>query len=75
MTSSVGADVATSPPAGAHTGPAIARMSAAASARRSASSHQGVFDGVSSSGFSSRRIFVGGKTISRGRGGVTRKSQ
>ena len=71
---SVGAEDATTP-LGAQTGPAIAKINAAASASRSAISHQGVFAGVSSSGLSSRRIFVGGKTISRGRGGVTRNSQ
>ncbi len=74
ITISVGAEDATTP-LGAQTGPAIAKIKAADSASRNAISHQGVFAGVSSSRFSSRRILVGGKTISRGRGGVTRNSQ
>ncbi len=72
---SVGAEDKAAVPAGLQTGPAMAKTNAAAKASLMASSHQGVLEGVSSSGRNSRRIFVGGKTIWRGRGGVTRSSQ
>ena len=55
-------------------GPAAARMTSAAAASRSKVSHHGVRDGVSSFGRMSNNSRVGGNSIRRGRGGMTRSS-
>ena len=57
------------------TGPARANVAAAAIARRSSSSGQGVTALERSRGASFRRMEIGAKTISRGAGGVRRNSQ
>ena len=62
------------PTGGFHSGPAAARISSAASVRRSNVSHHGVRDGVSSFGAMSNSIRVGGKYTTRGRGGTMRSS-
>ncbi len=49
-------------------------MISAAASRRSAVSHHGVRDGVSSFGAMSNKSRVGGNSIRRGRGGITRNS-
>ena len=63
-----------SPVCGLRIGPAAAKISSAAAARRSAVSHQGVRDGVSSFGAMSNNSRVGGNSMRRGRGGITRSS-
>src|SRR6516164_10317439 len=55
-------------------GPAAARMMSAAAASRSAVSHHGVREGVSSLGAMSNNSRVGGNSMRRGRGGITRNS-
>ena len=55
-------------------GPAAARMISAAASRRRAVSHHGVREGVSSFGAMSNNSRVGGNSMRRGRGGITRNS-
>ncbi len=57
---------------GFHNGPAAAMMTSAASVSRSSISHHGVRDGVSSFGAISNSSRVGGKSMMRGRGGISR---
>ena len=59
---------------GFHIGPAAAKISSAASDRRSSVSHHGVRDGVSSFGAISNSSRAGGNSIRRGRGGISRSS-
>ena len=59
---------------GFHKGPAAAKMTRAASRSRSSVSHHGVRAGVSSRGAISRSSRVGGKSMRRGRGGISRNS-
>ena len=49
-------------------------MISVAASRRSAVSHHGVRDGVSSFGAMSNNSRVGGNSMRRGRGGITRNS-
>ena len=59
---------------GFHNGPEAARISSAASVSRSKVSHHGVRAGVSSFGAISNKSRVGGKLMTRGRGGTSRSS-
>ena len=58
---------------GFHKGPAAARMTSVASVSRSNVSHHGVRAGVSSFGLMSNNSRVGGNSIRRGRGGMSRR--
>ena len=69
-----GALLPPTPVCGFQIGPAAARMTSAAAARRSRVSHHGVRDGVSSLGLMSNNSRVGGNSIRLGRGGITRSS-
>ena len=62
------------PVCGFQIGPAAARITSAAAIRRNAVSHHGVRDGVSSFGAMSNNSRVGGNSMRRGRGGITRNS-
>ena len=59
---------------GFHSGPAAAMMTSAASVSRSSVSHHGVRRGVSSLGMMSNSSRVGGKSMRRGCGGMSRSS-
>ena len=59
---------------GFHNGPAAARMTSVASTSRSRVSHHGVRAGVSSFGLMSNNSRVGGNSMRRGRGGMSRRS-
>jgi hypothetical protein len=59
---------------GFHNGPAAARITSVASVKRSSVSHHGVRCGVSSFGLISNSSRVGGKSIRRGVGGMSRSS-
>ena len=69
-----GALLSAAPVLGFQTGPAAAKMTSAAASRRNAVNHHGVRDGVSSRGVMSNSRRVGGNSIRRGRGGITRNS-
>ena len=69
-----GALLPPTPVCGFQIGPAAARMTSAAAARRNRVSHHGVRDGVSSFGLMSNNSRVGGNSIRLGRGGITRSS-
>jgi uncharacterized protein (DUF58 family) len=69
-----GALLPPTPVCGFQIGPAAARITIAAAASRSRVSHHGVRDGVSSLGLMSNKSRVGGNSIRRGRGGITRNS-
>jgi hypothetical protein len=62
------------PVCGFQIGPAAARITSVAANRRNAVSHHGVRDGVSSFGAMSNNSRVGGNSMRRGRGGITRNS-
>jgi hypothetical protein len=62
------------PVCGFQIGPAAAKITSAAAVSRSAVSHHGVRDGVSSLGAMSNNSRVGGNSMRRGRGGITRNS-
>ncbi len=62
------------PVCGFQIGPAAARMTSAAAASRNSVSHHGVREGVSSFGAMSNNSRVGGNSMRRGRGGITRNS-
>src|SRR5579872_6074118 len=70
MTIASGAREVVAPTGGFQIGPAAARMTKAAAARRSAVSHHGVREGVSSFGAMSNNSRVGGNSMRRGRGGI-----
>ncbi|MFK4513218.1 hypothetical protein ABIF20_000583 [Bradyrhizobium japonicum] len=69
-----GALLPAAPVCGFQIGPAAAKMTRAAARSRSAVSHHGVREGVSSLGAMSNSRRVGGNSIRRGRGGITRSS-
>ena len=71
--SSTGPRVGAVATGGFQTGPATAMMASAATAIRKASSHQGVCAGISRLAIKSAMILRGGKSMRRGRGGVTRR--
>jgi hypothetical protein len=58
---------------GFHKGPAAARITSVASVSRSSVNHHGVRAGVSSLGLMSNSSRVGGNSMRRGRGGMSRK--
>ena len=62
------------PVCGFQIGPAAARITSAAAASRKAVSHHGVREGVSSFGAISNNSRVGGNSMRRGRGGITRNT-
>ena len=72
--STSGDELPANPVCGFQIGPAAARMMSAAAASRMAVSHHGVRDGVSSFGAMSNNSRVGGNSMRRGRGGITRSS-
>src|SRR5437899_10794027 len=69
-----GALLPASPVGGFQSGPAAARVTSAAAVSRSKVSHHGVREGVSSFGAMSNNSLVGGNSMRRGRGGITRSS-
>ncbi|MGY4443681.1 hypothetical protein ACVW04_006500 [Bradyrhizobium sp. LM2.3] len=69
-----GALLAAMPVCGFQIGPAAAKMTRAAARSRNAVSHHGVREGVSSRGAMSNNRRVGGNSMRRGRGGITRSS-
>jgi hypothetical protein len=75
ISSSSGPLPATGAPAGENTGPAMARITRPAKARRNSSSQSGVRAGVASGFFWSRMSFSGGKAMRCGGGGVTRNNR